>query len=221
MIRLFILCEGQTEERFVNELLSGYLSSKGIIVIPIILATKRTPTKKYKGGISSYNKIKSEVEILCKSDKAAFVTTMLDYYALPLDVPGRKEPIGKDIYEKVCYVEGQMYEDIALENFMPNIILHEFEGLLFSNPECFSYCDSDTRRIEEIVKIREENETPEHINDGVSTAPSKRVVKIFDNYDKIIDGINIAINIGIDCILKECHHFGKWIDKLCKLVNED
>lgn len=219
MIRLFIYCEGQTEERFVKELLFDYFSVNDIFVQPIIATTKRTPTKKYKGGVVNYKKIKDEIEMLCKSDKTAFVTTMLDYYALPNDVPGRKNPIGKDIYEKACYVENQMYQDIALDNFIPNIILHEFEGLLFSNPGCFSFCDSDTRKIERIVRIREEYETPEHINDGIDTAPSKRVKQIFRNYDKVIDGVNIAMDIGIHSILNECHHFKKWVDKLIALIN--
>lgn len=220
MIRLYIYCEGQTEERFVNELLSSYLLRSNISVIPIIAATKRTPTKKYKGGVSSYKKIKDEINILCKGDKTSFVTTMLDYYGLPTDVPGRENPIGKDIYEKVSYVESQMTLDMGLDNFIPNILLHEFEGLLFSKPECFSYCDSNIRKVDKIIKIRKDYESPEHINDGVNTAPSKRVKKIFDNYDKVIDGINIAIDIGIHEILNECHHFRQWVDKLMKLTSD-
>lgn len=43
MIRLFILCEGQTEEMFVNELLVDYFYNKEIIASPIVLTTKELP----------------------------------------------------------------------------------------------------------------------------------------------------------------------------------
>ena len=47
MKRLYILCEGQTEEEFVYSILTPYLNSVGINAQPIICTTKRTPTKKY------------------------------------------------------------------------------------------------------------------------------------------------------------------------------
>ena len=42
---------------FVSIILSPYLQNVGIITIPIICMTKRTPTKKYKGGVSRFGKI--------------------------------------------------------------------------------------------------------------------------------------------------------------------
>jgi len=216
MIRLFIYCEGQTEASFVNRLLSERLLRNKILAKPIIAETSRTHTKKHKGGLSKYKKIRPEIEKLC-NDKSSYVTTMLDFYGLPNDVPGRRNPIGKNIYEKVCYVENEIAKDIAQSNFIPNVILHEFEGLLFSNPNCFSYCSKKQTQIDKIIKIRNDHETPEHINDGVSTAPSKIILKIFPDYDKVVDGVNIAIDVGIEQIIKECYHFKEWVHRLEEL----
>ena len=62
MRRVYVLCEGQTEERFIQSVLSSYLAVKGVILIPIIIATKRTLSEKFKGGIVSYERqIKKEI----------------------------------------------------------------------------------------------------------------------------------------------------------------
>jgi hypothetical protein len=46
MRRLYILCEGQAEDDFISIVLNPYLQSLGIVAIPIICTTKRTPIKK-------------------------------------------------------------------------------------------------------------------------------------------------------------------------------
>ena len=77
MKRLYILCEGQTEEEFVYSILNPYLQSVGIYAQPIICTTKRTPAKKYKGGVSSFSKVKKELQRLCGEHPNEMVTTML------------------------------------------------------------------------------------------------------------------------------------------------
>jgi len=58
MKRLYIYCEGQTEEYFIRTVLYPYLFSFNIVVKPIICETKRTENNKFKGGIRDFNKIK-------------------------------------------------------------------------------------------------------------------------------------------------------------------
>ena len=55
-MRLYVLCEGQTEDRFVKEILRPYLQNLNIFATPIICETKRMASKKYKGGVSKYGK---------------------------------------------------------------------------------------------------------------------------------------------------------------------
>ncbi len=36
--------------------------------------------------------------------------------------------------------------------------------------------------------------------------------------EKVVDGVNVAIDIGLDKILEECTHFRKWIQTICALA---
>lgn len=57
MKNVYILCEGQTEESFVNNVLAPYFMGMQIYLYPVILTTKRTASAKYTGGVSDYSKI--------------------------------------------------------------------------------------------------------------------------------------------------------------------
>jgi hypothetical protein len=62
--------------------------------------------------------------------------------------------------------------------------------------------------------IRNSFETPEHIDDGRDTAPSKRILAVCDEYDKIAHGSLIAMDIGLDTIRHECPLFDAWVKRL-------
>lgn len=61
---------------------------------------------------------------------------MFDYYGLPENTPGYdlKEC---DIYGKVKLMEEQISADIGQPNCKFNIVVHEFEGLLFQSQRHF------------------------------------------------------------------------------------
>ena len=220
MIRVYVLCEGQTEESFVKKLLCDMFFSKGIALIPIICETKRERSGlKHKGGVSTYGKIRKELVALCKSHPSEYVTMMFDYYALPHDTPSFDNMPAGSAYDKVAYLENAIFQDIDTSNFLPNIILYEFEGLLFSSPDAFSYCGLPESAVVELRNVRDFFVTPESINDGVDTAPSKRIMSIHPSYNKLVDGVNIARSIGIDKIMSECVHFCSWIERIAKLSN--
>jgi len=216
MRRLYILCEGQTEENFVNTILNPYLYNMAIFAIPIICATKRTSARKYKGGVSSFGKIEKELRRLCDEHTNEMVTTMFDLYALPHDTPGLGSGI-RDVYEKVRFIEGAVSEQIGNKhgNMIFNLVLHEFEGLLFSDVSAFSSA-ADNEAVDLLKKVRDAVPTPEHINDSPETAPSKRVAKAIPAYSKVVDGIDIAEKIGIEKMKSECRHFSNWLDKLIR-----
>ena len=100
------------------------------------------------------------------------------------------------------------------ESFIPNIVLHEFEGLLFSSPCAFAYSGFSEENVHKLQRIRDSHDSPEHIDDGNTTAPSKRILAIHPKYNKVLDGTAIARDIGIDKILSECHHFSDWVKKI-------
>jgi len=214
MKRIYILCEGQTEEDFINIVLYPYFYNVGIIATPIICTTKRTHTKKHKGGLSTFGKIEKELSRLCSEHPNEMVTTMFDLYALPHDTPGIGNKID-DVYEKAKFIENAITEKIGntYGNMLFNLTLHEFEGLLFSYVPAFqSITDSNTLAV--LQKIRDAVPTPEHINDSPATAPSKQILKVIPAFSKVADGIDIAAEIGIFKIKSECQHFASWLDKL-------
>jgi hypothetical protein len=58
MKKVLILVEGQTEEKFIKELLVPYFENKSIYIVPIIISTSRRKSgSKYKGGIIISKKI--------------------------------------------------------------------------------------------------------------------------------------------------------------------
>ena len=219
-MRVYILCEGETEYLFVKDMLYNYLLDLGIYAIPRIIHTKKTADKVYKGGVSNYSKIRKDLYLLCKEqERNGIITTMLDYYKLPSDTPG-KNTTGT-IFEIAQQIENAIKADLGdARNLFVNLILHEFEGLLFSDLNAFyGVAKADEKAIAELKRIRSKFPTPEHINDSEMTAPSKRIKKILPNFTKTLNGIEVARRTGIDKIASECQHFGRWLEKIKILAN--
>ena len=61
---LNVLCEGQTEEKFVKEVLKPYLNGFGIVVKSRLLATSRK--KNANGGMISYQQAKKDLSMWMK-----------------------------------------------------------------------------------------------------------------------------------------------------------
>ena len=208
MTRVYVFCEGQTEETFVRGVLGPHFQHMNVWLTPILIRTG----PKGKGGVSSYGKIKRQVEIMCKEDSTAWVTTMLDFYGLPSDFP--KMTSTGDSLARAKSVERAFQADIARRNFISNIVVHEFEGLLFSDPTAFAEWFEDARVVNVLTDVRNSFASPEHINDNQSTAPSKRIQAVCDAYDKVAHGSLIALDIGLDIIRKECPLFDAWIKRI-------
>jgi len=220
MKRLYVLCEGQTEEDFVNIILNPYLQNAGILTTPIVCMTKRTSMKKYKGGVSNFNKIKKELQRLCGEHPNEMVTTMFDLYAFPYDALPL-ESIPNDVYEKAQRIENAITKEIGnrFGNMVFNLVLHEFEGLLFSDVSAFGSI-ADNEAVSALRKVRTAVQTPEHIDESPETAPSKHIGRAIPDYSKVSDGIDIAEQIGIDKVKSECRHFASWLAKLIDWAKE-
>lgn len=205
---VMILCEGETEELFVKHVMDPYLKSQDVYTKPVIL-----------GGVSHYAGIKKELLKLGKNSQYDILTTMLDYYKLPQDVPGVKQCKEKEPVNIARYIEKSICDDlkdsIKIERFIPYIQMHEFEALLFSNIECFEKCEGiKTKMINDLRAEISKFLTPEHVNNSEQTAPSKRIKRIIPSYQKTSDGMHIARAIGIETMIKQCPHFAEWIEAL-------
>lgn len=215
MVKVLILVEGQTEEAFIKNLLAAYLRNRGIVVVPVIVATKRLLTgDKQRGGYVPYARLRVEVLRLLNDSSAARVTTMLDYYGLAPEFPGRSTPVGKAASERVAWVERAWAADINNPRFLPYLALHEFEAMLFAAPSEIATGFGEPAIQSTLQAIRASFKTPEDVNDHEATAPSKRLGRLFPGYNKPFYGELIAERIGIEHIRTECPHFAEWLRQL-------
>jgi len=215
MRKILVLAEGQTEEKFIKEVLNPHLDPKRVFLQPVIVATKRVNSGgKFKGGVPGYEKVRGEVLRLLADSSSLIVTTMLDYYGLPESFPGRGSPSGRTSLEKVCSVEAAWSRDIGDPRFRPYLSLHEFEALLFVDPGEIARGFSRNELLNDLQIIRNAFATPEDINDHPETAPSKRLQNLFPRYSKPFFGSLISLRIGLDSMRRECRHFGVWLQML-------
>lgn len=212
MSRIYLLVEGQTEEAFVGELLKPHYARIGLYLTPIIVSTSAG----HKGGVVSYAKIRHQIVRLCRQDAGAKVTTLFDLYALPGDFPGKIDPAypaqGSGI-QKADFLESKLKQDINESNFLPNLLVHEFEALLFTSPQKFAEWTDDAMVPAKLASAVQ-HQAPEDINDSPQTAPSKRVLAAMPEYQKTFHGPLIACEIGLDAIRQACPHFDAWLKRL-------
>ena len=214
MIKVLVSVEGNTEEAFCWNLLSPHLEERGVYLTPVVLKTKRVPTgPDFRGGHVPYGRIRKELQRLLGDTSAASVTTMYDFYALPSDFPGRDDmPCGSGKV-KVAHLEQSLENDLNHHRFRPYLQLHEFEALLFADPEATAkYLGAVPDQALELKRIRSSFPSPEEIDDSPHTSPSHRIQGVFESYQKVLDGPLIARQIGLARISKECAHFGEWLD---------
>lgn len=214
--RIHILVEGQTEETFVKEMLSPHLWQYGIYpTVTMVCTRKERNVRRDRGGFSSYYQIKRDITRLCKDTDVVAITTLFDFYGFPSNSPGMDTLPVSDCYTQVNHIEAHFKTDIGDHRFIPFIMLHEFETILFCDPEKLKYSFPNQKsKIQKIVNISGQFDSPELINNSRETAPSKRILQIFDDYDKVLHGCTTALEIGMDTIRNQCSHFNDWLSRL-------
>ncbi len=221
MTRLLVHVEGQTEEKFINEVLASHLYNHGFSSVSARLIGNARQRNR-RGGIIDWKPVKREIIKHLKEDKRRIVTMMVDYYGLPKTWPRRatmprKTPhyIAKAVEENLSIEIGKdMGNSFDSRRFIPYLMVHEFEALLFS--DCDSFCTAIARDdlTPEFQHIRDSFENPEEIDDSPEKAPSKRIEALFPKYQKPVHGTLSALKIGLDTMRTECPHFAKWMNQL-------
>lgn len=213
MRRLVIIVEGDTEKEFVDKTLAPFLYQRGLHAISSYKITKTN------GGLTHYNHLKKDL-VKAVNEANVLVTTLVDYYALPDSFPNFKEAQKvSDKKKRMDMLEQAILEDIQANGYVPNLIpyiqLHEFEAFAFTCTDGFkSYFNTSEADFRGLQQIIDAFPNPEEINDGKTTAPSKRLRSLIPGYDKVVDGNAIISANGIDILIKKCPRFAHWIDKL-------
>lgn len=225
MGRMLIHVEGETEETFVNEILRDHLLQHGFSNVSArIVGNSRLRDR--RGGIRAWSAVRKDIMNHLREDPASLATTMVDYYALPQSGdrawPGRDVAGNQPFTFKAYTVENALSIDLCTEmggdfnpnRFVPFVMMHEFEGLLFSNCERFGIGIGRPDLISQFQRIRDQFTSPEEINDSPETAPSKRIIALVPGYQKPFFGPLAAMEIGLDAIRTECPHFNDWLTRL-------
>lgn len=223
MTRVHVVVEGPTEESFIKDVLSQALWPREVYLIPIILGPPG-----HKGGNPNYARVKKDLVTLLKQDSTAYSLTMLDFYGLGDGFPGLPLPANLPNTDKVLRIEQAMKADLIAEvedrrpdiRFLPYLQLHEYEGLLFSDPAAFATGIGQRHLAQQFERIRKDFATPEDINDDPTSAPSKRVIRTYPSYRKVLHGTMAARSVGIEKMRQECPHFREWIGRLESLPRD-
>ena len=145
MSRLLVHVEGETEESFVNEVLSPHPYEHGFSKVSARLIGNARQRDR-RGGIRAWIAVRKDIVNHLREDRGSIATTMVDYYGLPQTGskawPGRLLASRASLSAgKAKTVEAALLEDIAQvmgpgfdqERFIPHVTMHEFEALLFSD----------------------------------------------------------------------------------------
>ena len=216
MKRILILVEGPTEETIVRESLVPHLLSRGLSISSVIVTTSRLETGEKRKGGNSYEIVKRDLRTLLRDGNAVKVTTFFDFYGLPQDFPGMADIPKGSCYERVAHVERALASDINHPRFLPYLALHEFEAFIFTDPARCAWVFSDAPK--EVIPTLEQHRasvnSPEELNEGRETAPSKRILKAYPGYQKTVHGPLAVLEIGLPALRAACPHFDQWLSTI-------
>ena len=222
-MNLVVHVEGQTEERFVDTLLAPHLSGLGYS------AVRAGFIGGMQGGITSWTVAQRDIVNHLEEDPVCIATTMVDYYGLPATGasgwPGRTQASQLPFADKAPTIEAALQASVLQEmgpafgqsRFVPYVMMHEFEALLFSDCDAFARGISRPTLSTELQQIRDAFDSPEEIDDSPTTAPSKRIEALVSGYQKPVMGTLAAQEIGLQTMREACLHFGQWIARLEQL----
>ena len=220
MKRALILVEGQTEERFVKDVLAPHLAALQLYIVPTLLTTKVVKNgPNFKGGVTSFEKFEADLRRLLAGAGAgsgsALVTTMLDYYRLPNDFPGMAtRPAPMAFPTRIIHVETSLSNHFHDGRFLPFLALHEFEAWVFSCPHTLPAVMAEPAKQPKFASVCNSVKTPEQINERPGYNPVARIESLFPSYRKPLHGPVATQRIGLQMIRGRCPHFNAWLDRL-------
>ena len=185
-----------------------------------------------QGGITSWTVAQRDIVNHLEEDPLCIATTMVDYDGLPATGgsrwPGRAQASELPFTEKAPAIEDALLASVLERmgaafdgrRFVPYVMMHEFEALLFSDCDAFARGISLRTLNTRLQRIRDAFDSPEEIDDSPTTAPSKRIEALVPGYQKPVMGTLAAQEIGLQTMREACPHFGQWIARLERLPVE-
>ena len=229
MARLYLFAEGRTEQTFANTVLRPHLAEHEVYMQKaVLIANAHKKQRIHRGGGRNFSAMQKDIGRFLKQDSGSdvFFTSMIDLYALHKGFPGIEEA---EIHRSDPYCRVRMLEEFwASETedprFIPHIQLHEYEAYLFVDVSVLSnYYQGQQRAIAQLEASVGACNSPELIDDGPETAPSKRIIRQLPRYahDKPTVGVQASEAIGLSAIRRKCPHFSQWLERLERLATRD
>lgn len=209
MRRVCIICEGPTEAQFISACLTPHLLNYGVNAYPSIL---QAPSGRHKGGRVTIERLVRH--IAHEYHACDRVSTLVDFYGFK----DRGDRGRQELEQAILAGVQARTAKFDTRYVLPYVQMYEFEGLLFSDVEKFTWVLdgwSDAVR-DQLQAVRQAHPNPEEINDSPETAPSKRILAIFPqgSYSKVEHGSLVAEAIGLDVMRHQCPAFRQWLTAL-------
>lgn len=212
--RVSVIVEGWTEYYFVKNVLCPYCAERNVYMVFRLVGKPGQ-----NGGDVRFKRTKNEIIATLKEKDKPIVSTFVDYYGIK-DWPGMDEIPHNATPEQIANIlNGHARNAIFNEapdmyrRFVPFMAVHEFETLLFSDSEILAkHLKISKSEIDRVLS--ECGGTPECVNNGKNTAPSKRLENWNHSYIKSQNGYKIAHEIGISKIRKSCPLFDAWLNQI-------
>lgn len=207
VIRLAIVVEGETEEEFVKKVLAGHLLGHNVIAHPMKPRARSGPS----GGTIPVERLAAQMTKLLRNFD--IVTSFFDLYGFQ---GKREQETVDDLEQRInAAADERIARDWNRSTLFAYVQRYEFEGLLFSDVDVFAnVLETSAQSIESLHRVRAGFLTPEDIDDGPHTAPSKRIKQLVPGYRKRTYGPLLAEETGLTRIREECPRFDSWVCRL-------
>ncbi|MDK9516957.1 DUF4276 family protein [Vibrio parahaemolyticus] len=223
MTIVHVICEGQTEEAFVKELLVEPFALKGIYLMPGLIGRPG-----HKGGNFKFERLAPDIEKRLLADQQCYCTTFFDFYGLPESFPGKNAvDANAPVAVKAQILQNAFAEKLtekiganAMRRFIPYVQMYEFEALLFSDPTKMAQGMDKIELETAFTEIANSFDSPEHINNSPQTAPSKRIEKHILGYEKPLLGTLAALEVGLETMREKCPLFDTWLKNIEALAEK-
>lgn len=218
MTDVVVVCEGRTEQAFINEVVQPALATNAVFLDARLIST----SPGVKGGALSRDRVVGNLCRVLRQRDETYVTTFFDLYGLPADFPGKQSnPAMRDPIALCEQIEESLHSVVAeqaqrrRDRFVPHIQPYEFEALLLADTTAFARVNPKWQSADgELGAIVGATSSPEHVNEGVNTHPSARIRQHLPGYRKVGHGVEVAAAIGIERIRAKCSHFAQWLGRM-------
>lgn len=216
MRRCAVVVEGQSEGQFFTNVLSPLVWTRGVDITPIIVRTKTTPTRAYKGGGRKWGPYRKLASDLLGQPQWAAVGVALDVYGRPEDTPCRDSALtGRALQESIRDAVEADLENASggRGRIIAGPILHEFETLVLA-AVATGLTNAPPTVVYGAKNAIQAAGSVEDVNGGRKTSPSKRLLTWWPEYQKVIDGPALIAEVPFDEVLEACPTFAEWLNRL-------